>query len=56
VVFVSGPIDRAPPVETLPLQPPEALQPVTLTVFQKRWAVPPLLMVAGEEVNVIDGA
>jgi hypothetical protein len=56
VVFVSGPIDRLPPVETLPLQPPEAVQWVALTVFQKRWAVPPLLIAAGEELNVIDGA
>jgi hypothetical protein len=56
VVFVSGPIERLPPVETLPLQPPEAVQRVALTVFQKRLAVPPLFNVTGEEVNVIDGA
>ena len=56
VVFVSGPIDRVPPVETPPLQPPEAEQPVTLKVLQKRTAVWPLLSVVGVEVNSIVGA
>jgi hypothetical protein len=55
VVFVSGPIDLIPPVETLPCQPPEAVQEVELEVFQNRVAVPPLLMVAGAALNVIFG-
>jgi hypothetical protein len=57
VVLVSGPTDRVPPVETPPLQPPEAVQCVALVVFQKRTAVWPLLIVPGVELNaVIDGA
>ena len=56
VVFVREPVDRRPPVETLPCQPPEAVQAVAPVVFQKRWALPPLLMVAGPALNVIDGA
>jgi hypothetical protein len=34
VVFVRGPVDRSPPVETLPRQPPEAVQAVAPVVFQ----------------------
>jgi hypothetical protein len=56
VVFVRAPVDRSPPVETLPCQPPEAVQAVAPVVFQKRLAVPPLLMGVGLARNVIFGA
>ena len=56
VVLVRGPVDRYPPVETLPVQPPEALQPVTLEVFHHKYPALPLLRVAGPDVKVTDGA
>ena len=51
VVFVRGPVDLRPPVETPPAQPPVALQPVAPVVFQKRLTVPPLPTVVGEAIK-----
>jgi hypothetical protein len=56
VVVVRGPVDRSPPVETLPCQPPEALQAVAPVVSQKILTLPPLLMVVGLTLNVSVGA
>jgi hypothetical protein len=56
VVLVRGPVDRTPPVGTLPCQPPEPVQPLALVLFQARLAVPPLLMVVGPAWNVSVGA
>src|SRR6185437_2828654 len=47
VVADSGPLVQTPPVETLPCQPPEAVQEVALTVVQARVAAAPLLTVVG---------
>jgi hypothetical protein len=56
VVFVRGPVDRRPPVETPPCHPPDASQAVAPMVCQKSLAVPPLLMVWDAALKVIDGA
>jgi hypothetical protein len=56
VVLVSVPVDCAPLVETVPCQPPEAVQSVAPVDFQERVAVPPLSTVVGPAVKVSIGA
>lgn len=56
VVLASVPVDCAPLVETVPCQPPEAVQAVAPVDFQERVAVPPLSTVVGLAVKVSIGA
>jgi hypothetical protein len=56
VVLVSVPDNFTPPVETLPLQPPEAVQPVAPVELHTRLVASPLLMVAGSTLNLTVGA
>jgi hypothetical protein len=56
VVAVSAPVEKVPLVGTLLCQPPEAMQAVASADFQVRVELPPLAMVVGAAVNVMDGA